>query len=138
ARERLAGLCDLGVGLRVDPLAAVDAGLEQAEVLELARAARLDPGPRAQRLQVEPFLGLAERRPAAATLLARTGRELFADHAQRQELVSLHPQDRLEPLDVVLAEEPVPALRPLRRQQPLILEVADLRNRDVRKLALQP
>ena len=43
-----------------------------------------------------------------------------------------------QPLDVLLAEEPVAALRAPRRQQPLVLEVADLRDRDVRELGLQP
>jgi hypothetical protein len=66
------------------------------------------------------------------------GGELLADHPQRQELVPLEPEDRLEPLDVVLAEEPVAALRPLRRQQPLVLEIPDLRDRDVGELGLQP
>ena len=47
-------------------------------------------------------------------------------------------QDRLEPLDVLLAEQPVAALRALRREQALVLEVADLRDRDVRELRLQP
>ena len=64
-------------------------------------------------------------------------RQLLPDHAQRQELVALQAQDRLQPLDVVLAEEPVAAARALRRQQALILEVADLRDRDVRELGLQ-
>src|SRR6185437_16928171 len=64
--------------------------------------------------------------------------ELLADHAQGQELVALQPEDRLEPLDVVLAEQPVAALRPLQRQQALVLEIPDLRDRDVRELRLQP
>src|SRR5204863_9030430 len=63
--------------------------------------------------------------------------QLLPDHAQRQELVALEPQDRLEALDVVLAEEPVAALRPARREQALVLEVADLRDRDVGELRLQ-
>src|SRR5262249_384118 len=46
--------------------------------------------------------------------------------------------DRLEPLDVVLVEHAVAALRALRRQQALVLEVADLRDRDVGELRLQP
>ena len=91
-----------------------------------------------ERLQVEPLLPLAERGHALpAPLLRRAGGELLADHAQRQELVALEAQDRLEPLDVVLAEEPVAALRALRRQQALVLEVADLRDRDVRELGLE-
>ena len=64
--------------------------------------------------------------------------ELVLDHAQRQELVALQPQDRLQPLEVGLAEQPVAALRAPRRQQPLVLEVADLRDRDVRELVDEP
>ncbi len=74
------------------------------------------------------------RRAAALALRAAAGGELLADHAQRQELVPLQPQDRLEPLDVLLAEEAVAAARALRREQPLVLEVADLRDRDVGEL----
>jgi len=62
----------------------------------------------------------AERAPA--TPLGRAGRgELLADDAERQELVTLQPQNRLEPLDVVLAEHPVTALRPAGGEQTLVL-----------------
>src|SRR5581483_2443169 len=138
ARERLARLGDLGVRVGVDALPALDAWLEQPEVLELARPGRLDPRAGAELLEVEPRLRLAERRPPPPALAACARGELLADHAQRQELVALEEQDRLEPVDVVLGEEPVAALRPLRRQEPLVLEVADLRDRDVRELGLQP
>src|SRR5205823_11578337 len=56
---------------------------------------------------------------------------------ERQELVALEAEDRLQPLDVLLAEQPVAATRPFRRKQPLILEVTDLRDGDVRVLALE-
>src|SRR5207248_1771215 len=56
---------------------------------------------------------------------------------QRQELVSLQAQDRLEPLDVLLAEHAIAALRPSWREQPLVLEVADLRDRDIRELLFE-
>src|SRR5579864_377526 len=137
ARERVAGDRDVDVGLGVEALPPLDARLEQTEVLELAGAARLDPRTLAERLELEPFLRLAERRTPAPPLLARAGSELLADHAQRQELVALHAQDRLERLHVLLGEEPVAALRTLRRQQALVLEVADLRDRDVRELGLE-
>src|ERR671922_294351 len=75
---------------------------------------------------------------APAVLATGRGRELLPNHAQRQELVALEAQDRLQPLDVLLAEEPVAALRAARRQQPLVLEVADLRDRDIREFGLQP
>src|SRR5204863_1234891 len=41
-------------------------------------------------------------------------------------------------LEVALAEQPVAALRAARRQEPLVLEVADLGDRDVGELAAQP
>src|ERR671937_1506031 len=87
-------------------------------------------------MQVE--LAFFRRQPAPALAVARGGcGELLADDAERQELVALQAQDRLQPLDVFLAEEPVAALRPPRREQALILEVADLRDGDVRELVLQ-
>src|SRR5262249_17381909 len=57
---------------------------------------------------------------------------------QGQEPAALQAEDGRQPLDVVLGEEPVPALRPPRVQEPLILEVADLRDRDVGELVLEP
>src|SRR2546429_584889 len=76
---------------------------------------------------------------AAPALLARaSGRcGLLPDDPERQELVPLQAQDRLQALDVVLAEEPVTALGATWRKQSLVLEVADLRDRDVRELGLQ-
>src|SRR5439155_11682009 len=41
-------------------------------------------------------------------------------------------------LDLLLPEQPVAAAGPLRRHEPLALEVADLRDRDVGELTLQP
>ena len=64
--------------------------------------------------------------------------ELVLDHAQRQELLALHAQNRLQALEIVLAEQPIPALRAPRRHQPLVLEVADLRDRDVGELLEEP
>ena len=98
--------------------------------------ARCPRARRAPRGRAPPPARRAPRRRRRRSF-ARARRELLADHAQRQELVALEAQDRLEPLDVVLAEQAVAALRALRRQQPLILEVADLRDRDVRELGLQ-
>ncbi len=63
--------------------------------------------------------------------------ELLANHAQRQELVALQLEDRRQPLDVGRREQPVAASRPARRDQALILEVADLRDGDVRELLSQ-
>ena len=117
---------------------ALDARLEQPELLQLARALGLDPGPLAEPRRGRAPPRLAERRTPAAALSPAPARELLTDHAQRQELVALHAQDRLQPFDVVLAEQPVAALRPPRREQALVLEVADLGDRDVRELGLEP
>ena len=76
-------------------------------------------------------------RRALTPCLRRAGRELLADDAQRQELVALQAQNRPQPLEVLVAEEPVAALGPLRREQALVLEVADLRDRHVGELGLQ-
>ena len=128
---------DVRVQLPVALLAGLGAGRQQSELLELAREAGVDPRPFAQRLEVELSLGLHQA-GAPPLPVAGTGRgKLLADDAQREELVALQPQDRLEALDVVLAEEPIPALRPPGRQQPLILQIANLRDRDVGELVLE-
>src|SRR5207302_1285512 len=116
----------------------LDARLEQAELLELLGELARDPGAAAELPDVELVLAAREpHRTRAPPVLARGRRELLTDHAKREELVALEAQDRLQPLDVVLAEEPVAALRALRREEPLVLEVADLRDRDVRELRLE-
>src|SRR5436305_8294365 len=114
--------------------------LQEAELLQLARPRGIDARTVAELVDAEVVcLDLPERRRGALSpRLRNAGRELFADHAERQELVSLHAQDRLEPLEVLLGEEPVPALCPPRRHEAFALEVADLRDRDVRELRLQP
>ena len=63
--------------------------------------------------------------------------QLLADDPQRQELVALHAQDRAQPRDVAGRVEPVAAGRAPRLEQLLVLEVADLRDRDVRELLAQ-
>src|SRR5262249_50884036 len=63
--------------------------------------------------------------------------QLVADHAQRQELVALEPQDRLEPREVVLAEQAVAARRPFGADETLVLEGTGLRDRDVGKLVAE-
>ena len=114
ARELRAGDRDLDVAGRIELLAALAARLQEAELLELARQLGRDRRALAELAEIELVVrvGEADRAPAPA-LLAGTRRrgELLADHAQRQELVALQAQDRLQPLDVVLAEEPVAALR---------------------------
>ena len=140
ARELRAGDRDVDVGRLVELLAALAARMEQPVLLEVARKLGRDRGPLAQLGEVQLVVRLGQPgRPLAAALLPGSRRrgQFLPDHAQRQELVALEPQDRLEPLDVVLAEEPVAALRPARREQALVLEVADLRDRDVGELGLQ-
>jgi hypothetical protein len=60
--------------------------------------------------------------------------ELLADDPQRQELVALQAQDGAQARDVGLRVQPVAAGGPARRQQLLILQIADLGDRDVREL----
>ena len=71
---------------------------------------------------------------ASRLVALAAGGELLADHPQRQELVALQPQDRPQALDVGLAVEAVAARRAPRGEQLLVLEVADLRDRDVVEL----
>src|SRR5215210_6926414 len=88
--------------------------------------------------QVDLLLLLGERDPPPLASGRRLGRQLLADHAQRQELVALQLQDPAQPIDVLVAEQPVAAPRASGREQTLVLEVADLRDRDVGKVGLEP
>src|SRR5437588_4927333 len=111
-REPRAGDRDVDVALAVEPLALVRVRLEESVVLELARELAADPGTPAELREVEVLLAAEPDRPRPFAVLASGGRrELLPDHPQRQELITLEAQDRLEPLDVFLAEEPVVALR---------------------------
>src|SRR5439155_25452864 len=64
-------------------------------------------------------------------------RQQVADHGKGQELVALHAQDRPQTLDIVGAEQAVAALGAAGRDQLLILEKPDLRDRDVVELLAQ-
>src|SRR5437016_3889263 len=126
-RELGAGGRDLDVGLRVDALTALAVCLEQPVVLQLLDEARVDRRALTELSEAHHVVLLAEAdRPAPLALLAARLGELLTDHAQREKLVALQPQDQLQALHVLLAEQPVAAACALRRQQPLILEVADL------------
>src|SRR4029077_15527012 len=103
----------------------------------LARTVERDAGPVAELAEIELLLPVVDDATTPAPFRARARVELLADHPQRQELVSRQAQNRLQALDVVLREEPVAAPCPARVQEPLVLEVTDLRDRDVRKLALE-
>ncbi len=82
-----------------------------------------------------PALPGPPRGRAGRVAAVAAGSELLADHPQRQKLVALQPQDRPQPLDVGLAVEAVAAGGAAGREQLLVLEVADLGDRDVVKLA---
>src|SRR4029077_19676446 len=97
-----------------------------------------DAGSVAERREIELLLPVVDDAATPPPLGAGAGPRLFADHAQRQELVPLQAQNRLQALDVVLREEPVTALRPAGGQEPLVLEITDLRDGDVGELVLQP
>jgi hypothetical protein len=90
----------------IEPIAAARRGLGELRALDLLRLRR----------------GTETRR--------RLGLELLTDDAQRQELVALQPQDRAQTLQVLEREQPIPARRPLGRDQFLIFEVPNLGNRD--------
>src|SRR5207244_7032105 len=100
---------------------------------------QVDPGAVAQLRELHLLFLVSPdaERALPPALVCRRGGELLADHAQREKLVTLQAQDRLEPLDVLVAEHAVAALRAPRREQTLVLEVPDLRDRDVRELLLE-
>ena len=99
-------------------------------------SSRRDPRALAELLEVELRLLLAERRPAGAAGARSRAGDASSWRITRSGRNSSRCRRRIvsQPLDVVLAEEPVAAARPPRRQQALVLEVADLRDRDVREL----
>src|SRR6185437_2350700 len=126
------------LALGVELLSVLDAGFEQPELLELARAVERDSRAVAELHEIELLLPHVDHAAPPPALLARARLELLPDHAERQELVALQAENRLEPLDVVLREEAVATLRAPRIEESLILEVTDLGNRDVRELVLEP
>ena len=96
--------CDVDVRLRVALVGPRAGRREETERLELAREVGRDAGACTQLVEVDPPDALGDGRPRMALPLLRAGRvELLADHAQRQEAVALQAEDRLKPLDVVLA-----------------------------------
>src|SRR5207245_5817065 len=130
--EPLADDRHVDVALRIVLRAALDARGDQSVLLQLAGGLARDPRSLAQLGELDLLLWTGQPgRAAPPTLLRRGRRELLADHPEREELVALEPENRLQPLDVLLAEEAVPAAGAARRQQALVLEVADLRDGDV-------
>src|SRR5919201_3958459 len=127
-RELAACRGDLHVELAVQLLAARGTRLQEPELLELAGETRVDACAFAQRSRANfVFVRVDCGDVPAAALLRRRRCELLADDVQRQKLVALETEDRLEPLDVFVAEHAIAALRSPRREQAAVLEVADLR-----------
>src|ERR1700751_4797718 len=118
ARQRPTRRGDVRLALGIEPLAVLDARLEQPELLELAGSGGGDACTVTELPELELLLPHADDAASPPPFLAHAGCELFPDHAQRQELVALPAQDRLGPLDVVFGEEPVAALRAPRVQEP--------------------
>src|SRR5205085_8967725 len=129
---------DLEIGLVVGEPAVAALRLHDPELLELA-----EEGLRHARVVEELLRGQGRDRsldgagpPTRGGLAAATRArevpacELLPDHPQRQELVSLHAEDGPQALDIGLAVEAVAALRPARGEQLLVLEIADLGDRD--------
>jgi hypothetical protein len=149
-RELVGGADDLAVGLVVDGLAVALLGLDDAEVFEFRHQLVAGAGLLDHLVEGEMGAGgVDEDRPphraaagpplggAAAEVDVAARRQLLADHAKRQELVALQAQDRAQALDIGLAVEAVTAGGAARVEQLLVLEVADLGDRDVVELALQ-
>src|SRR6188768_2697369 len=150
AGELVGGAHHFAVGLVVNGLALALLRLDDAEVLQLgnqllARTGLLDyliegqVSPRGVDQDRPPHspAGGALVRAAARWREVAARRQLLADYPQRQELVALQLQDRPQPFHIGLAVEAVAASRTPRRQELLVLEVADLRDRDVVELTLQ-
>src|SRR5215213_1884380 len=100
------------------------AGLVQKLLLRHHRHGRIDGGrpPRGRRLCPAPGRGQLSTR------------ELLTDHPEGKELVALHPQDRAKTLHIRLAVQAIPAGGASGGEQLLVLEVTDLRDRDVVEL----
>ena len=128
---------------------------DEAEGAELADALHLDPRRgrhlldghlQADRRLARHLLDDGRRGPRSGRGDRRSVRErralLFlltqpvADHLERQVLVALHAQDRLQAAHVVVVELPVPRGRALRIDESLGLQEPDLRDRDVGELGL--
>ncbi len=134
SRETAACGRDLDVALAVEALPGLDPRRHEVVLLEPPREVGRDPGTGAELGEIELAASLPERGRPAGRPRRALGVERLADHPEREELVPLEPQDGLESLDVLVGEEPIAAPGPPRPEQALILEVTDLRDRDVGKL----
>src|SRR5690349_7859346 len=115
---------DVGLTLAVELLAALEPRRQQSVLLELAHEFRRHGTPVAELRELDLLLLLTNAVRAPPRTLCPGHLQLLANHPEREELVALESEYRLQPLDVVVGEQPVAAARPLRRQQALILEVA--------------
>jgi len=70
-------------------------------------------------------------------VLGATRRQFLANYAQGQELVTLQAQDRAEAHDIGGREQAIATCCAPRSEQLLVLQVADLRDRDVGELTLE-
>ena len=113
----------------------------------LVASRRLRRGRLRGRLAARPLAG-SRTSPSAGSGVGSApsvGRQLVGpgvlepplDDLERQEVLLLLVQDPAQPVDVGAVELPVPRRRPLRVDEPLALEEADLRDRDVGELVAQ-
>src|SRR6266508_685239 len=139
-REAEASGDDVDVPFGIETCPVLDTRLEQPEILELPGELATRARTRAERLEVDLLLVCTEPAPGGTLAVGRAKRrgQLLPDDAQWEELVALQPQDRLQPVDIVIGEQAVPALRPSRGHQTLILEVPDLGDGDVGEFGLEP
>src|SRR4051794_2216207 len=117
----------LGAGLLEDVL----------EREERSAVAHAGPGPRRTAAAGAGFARRGAARGLDRVVGGRPGGQLLADDPQRQELVALEPQDRAQPGNVGGRVEPVAARGAPGREQLLVLQIADLGDRDVRELLPQ-
>src|SRR5215211_4394633 len=145
ARELRGRAHDLEIRLVVDHAPVAALWLDDAELLELADEVLRNAGLVQDLLErerrncgIDRRRAPGRRRLAAATRPAElTAGELLPDDPQWQELVSLHPEDGAQALDVRLAIEAIATGRAPRRQELLVLEVPDLGDRDVLEFLAQ-
>src|SRR3990170_2024320 len=136
ARKPGARSRDIGLALAVQAPTGLVARHDEPVLLELPCEVERHRGAIAQLGLVDLVLVIGDSDCATPRPLRRRAWpcELLADDAKWQELVALEAQDRRQALDVVGSEEPIATTRSLRRDEALVLEVADLRDRDVGKL----
>ena len=145
ARQAGGGGHHAGFELGVTAHAAHLPALDELELLELGEQRGVGRGELLQLFGGELFLagrvghevGLAQTAAGRPGYAGRRPLDLFADDLERQVFVALQREHADEALVVVAREEPVAALGAARRDQALLLEVAQLAHADVGELALE-